>query len=160
MTFTYSASALSTTALFQIRREIGDTSESGSLFDDAELTYFYAQESNNTRLAAARALVGAQQLSQQQGRIAYLDDAVLTEQGLSDDELDQRIAYARWALALAGKDARGDHDVPSDAYYSSGSIEERARLVAQRHPSVTVLIKPGPWADALEAAGVRVTRLA
>lgn len=112
------------------------------------------------RLAAARALVGAQQLSQQQGRIAYLDDAVLTEQGLSDDELDQRIAYARWALALAGKDARGDHDVPSDAYYSSGSIEERARLVAQRHPSVTVLIKPGPWADALEAAGVRVTRLA
>lgn len=56
MTFTYSASALSTSSLFQIRREIGDVSESGSQFDDAELSYFYGQESNSVFKAAAHAL--------------------------------------------------------------------------------------------------------
>ena len=56
MGFTYSASALSTSVIWQIRREIGDTAESGSQFDDAELTYFYGQEGSNVLRASARAL--------------------------------------------------------------------------------------------------------
>ena len=56
MTFTYSASAVATSTLWQIRLEIGDNAESGSIFDDAELTQFYSAEGSNVLKASARAL--------------------------------------------------------------------------------------------------------
>jgi len=56
MGFTYSAAQLSSTPLYQIRLEIGDTTESGSQFDDAELTQFYSAEGSSVLKASARAL--------------------------------------------------------------------------------------------------------
>lgn len=56
MGFSYDALTTSTCPLYAIRLEIGDTDSSGSLFDDSELTYFYAQESSSVLKASARAM--------------------------------------------------------------------------------------------------------
>ena len=61
MGFTYSAAQLGTSYLYQIRLEIGDTTESGSLFDDAELEQFYSAEGSSVLKASARALEAAAQ---------------------------------------------------------------------------------------------------
>lgn len=56
MAFTYAASAVASNTTMQIRLELGDTTSSGSVFDDSELEYFYSAESSSVQKAAARAL--------------------------------------------------------------------------------------------------------
>jgi hypothetical protein len=75
MSFSYSPDQLSTSTTYQIRLEIGDTVESGSQFDDAELERFYSDEGSNVLKASARAL---ETLSQR-----YARRASFTADGLS-----------------------------------------------------------------------------
>lgn len=75
--FSYNAGLVATTPLYKIRLEVGDTTESGSQFTDAELNWFYSDEGSNTLKASARALeVMAQRYSH---RAAFTADGLTVE---------------------------------------------------------------------------------
>lgn len=74
--FTYQPGSLSTSSLYQIRLEIGDTKSSGSVYDDAELNYFYDQEGSSVLKAAARAL-------EQWARRASMNPTQISSAGLN-----------------------------------------------------------------------------